>query len=104
MSISWHAEVAFTGTAPIVTDEQQAFLAETIGEFAVVVHNADAVRTTVHLTVDAPTLQQATDRALKTVRQAAAQAIGGRITPVAVRVLSAADYQEEVEAARDDQA
>lgn len=87
----WYAEVT-AKTGPL-TEDEQIELAENLG---VITHDSETGRTAVTYTVEAPTLRQATDHAMKEVRDGL-RAIAGTAELTGIRVLSLFDWQTEQE-------
>jgi hypothetical protein len=92
--MSWYAEVTLDAT---IDDTQAANITAALPYgFATITANDAAGQATVGLIVDAATLRQATDAALKDVTNAARNVLG-RATIVGVRVLTEDAYCTEVE-------
>lgn len=90
---SWHAQVTLTAKPD---DDAIENLAEALPGFAVITSDEQTGRVTITLTVDASTLRQATDGALRAVTDAG-RAVLGRADLLGVRVLTEEDYRAEVE-------
>lgn len=93
----WHAEVDVPYEAG---DDLQDVLEAVIRAMPVsgaVRHNASLNRLTVTFAVEASTLRQATEHAIRTVRKVAAQELGKSATPNGIRLITAKQLQHEID-------
>lgn len=89
----WHAEVTLHAD---LTPEQQQHLTEALPGFAVIAYRADTRQAHITMIVQGDMLAQATLRVTDTIEQATRR-ITGNAEPVKIRVLTADEYEQEME-------
>src|SRR5260370_38994961 len=92
----WHANVEVS--QPSLNDDQIDMLTDELPGYAVLAHSEDRGRLSMRFTVDATTLRQAADAALRAARHACGVAFATRIPElVQIRVLPVDDQVKELE-------
>ncbi|MCC9307704.1 hypothetical protein LN042_11450 [Kitasatospora sp. RB6PN24] len=90
---TWHAAITAADIQLITTDDYERLHAAIPG--AATRHDADTGRLTISWRLDAATLTQATDNALKTARTALRDVLGATADLVDIRVRTADDHERE---------
>ncbi|NJP33706.1 hypothetical protein HCJ94_17380 [Micromonospora sp. HSS6-12] len=90
----WRARVTFMHPGNL-DDEQLAALTQALPGYGIL-HDNGTDRMRAEMDVDAPSARLACDAAVRALRAAHAQVVGGPVTITGLRVLTAADHEREL--------